>query len=303
MAYKKYYIYKQKVSYDGGINWEYTGTQIPSGDSIGTYATLEDCEAAPILQYDWVLNGTMCDYCEASDAPKLINTIPTGETTTAITTYCDGSTTITTSDIDSVRTSLLSSYIGSCITAIGNNAYSGCTSLNFTRIPSTVTSIGDNAFNNCNVMTECSIPYGVVSIGNSAFTNCTSLSYIDLPDSLISLGTYAFSNCHNFRYMAMPNSLVSIQAHTFDNCDGLSDIELPGTISSIGDSAFANCDGLYSLIIQSVTPPTLGSNVFQNTGSNLKIYVPAGSVNAYKSASGWSSYSDKIYSIEQYNNG
>jgi hypothetical protein len=33
-------------------------------------------------------------------------------------------------------------------------------------------------------------------------------------------------------------------------------------------------------------------------GTNLKIYVPAESVNTYKQAPGWSSYSDKIFSEE-----
>ena len=46
MSYKKYYIYKQQVSYDNGETWEDVSPLVttPSGDSIGEYATLEECE-------------------------------------------------------------------------------------------------------------------------------------------------------------------------------------------------------------------------------------------------------------------
>ena len=51
MSYKKYYIYKQQVSYDNGETWEDVSPLVttPSGDSIGEYATLEECEGiAPV---------------------------------------------------------------------------------------------------------------------------------------------------------------------------------------------------------------------------------------------------------------
>lgn len=41
---KKYYIYKEQISYDGGQTWEDTGNQTISGDPIGEYATEEECE-------------------------------------------------------------------------------------------------------------------------------------------------------------------------------------------------------------------------------------------------------------------
>lgn len=44
MSYSKYYIFKEQVSTDGGASWQYTGNETPSGESIGTYSTLEECE-------------------------------------------------------------------------------------------------------------------------------------------------------------------------------------------------------------------------------------------------------------------
>lgn len=44
MAYAKYYIYKEKVSYDSGHTWSYTGAEVASGDPIQIYDTLAECE-------------------------------------------------------------------------------------------------------------------------------------------------------------------------------------------------------------------------------------------------------------------
>ena len=46
MSYSKYYVYKEQTSTDGGASWQYTGNETPSGESIGTYSTLEECEGS-----------------------------------------------------------------------------------------------------------------------------------------------------------------------------------------------------------------------------------------------------------------
>lgn len=41
--YNKYYVYKEQVSYDGGITWSDTSAVTPSGDPISTYDSYEEC--------------------------------------------------------------------------------------------------------------------------------------------------------------------------------------------------------------------------------------------------------------------
>jgi len=60
--------------------------------------------------------------------------------------------------------------------------------------------------------------------------------------------------------------------------------------------AFNWCDNLTSITVNAITPPTLGTNVFNNTNECL-IYVPAASVETYKSAIRWNTYSDRIRAI------
>ena len=277
--YTSYYTY-QRYERRGSQDWIpcYPNTYSISGDSSNpmTLVMKEEndpqCGYAPPSepQYRWnVVDGFLCANCDTTKA--MIHT-------SADTIYISGSGEITQAEVSGYASVATDVVITTDARAIGNNAFSGFSGVEFVRIPNSVTSIGDKAFYGCSAMTECQIPYGIYSIGNSAFTNSISLMFVDIPNSVTTLGNGCFKNCLNFFY----------------NCDGLSDIEIPSSISGIGDSAFAECSGLYSVTVNATTPPTLGTSVFINTNTNLKIYVPCESLNTYKSASGWSTYSSKI---------
>ena len=183
------------------------------------------------------------------------------------------------------------------ITSIGSSAFNNCTSLASITIPNSVTSIGQSAFNNCTSLTSVTIPNSVTSIGSSAFYYCTSLTSVEIPNSVTSILNSAFSNCTSLASITIPNSVTNIGSYAFYNCRSLTSVEIPNSVTSIGGSAFNNCTSLTSVTVKATTPPTLGSNVFYGTNINLVIYVPAESVDAYKSASGWSNYSGTIQAI------
>lgn len=67
-------------------------------------------------------------------------------------------------------------------------------------------------------------------------------------------------------------------------------------VTTIGNSAFAGCTSLTSITANAATPPVLGSYAFDST-NDCPIYVPSQSVEAYKSASGWSDYASRIQAI------
>lgn len=187
--------------------------------------------------------------------------------------------------------------IGTCITSIADNSFSGYTSLESVEMPSTITSIGNEAFCGDESLYDCSLPNSITSIGIKAFSGCTSLEVINLPNNVTSLGSSAFTNCLSITDMNIPSGLTSIPDSCFYNCDALHTFEIPSTVTSIGNSAFRYCSGLFSVTVRSTTPPTLGTNVFDNVGSYFQIYVPASAVNTYKSATNWSTYANKIQPI------
>jgi hypothetical protein len=87
----------------------------------------------------------------------------------------------------------------------------------------------------------------------------------------------------------------------FDN-DVLLSVEIPSTITNIGSAAFFSCSNLTTVTLLSTTPPVLGGdNVFDPYSelSVLKIYVPAESVQAYKTAQYWTEYANSIYAIPE----
>jgi hypothetical protein len=51
--------------------------------------------------------------------------------------------------------------------------------------------------------------------------------------------------------------------------------------------------------IDSTACPVLSSYAFDGAKSTFKIYVPDAQVSAYKAASVWSTFADKIYSFTQ----
>ena len=80
-------------------------------------------------------------------------------------------------------------------------------------------------------------------------------------------------------------------------------VKLPSSIESIYFTAFAGSN-IKTLYIYATTPPSIsgtqyssGDIIFSGCSNLRRIYVPAGSVNAYKSATAWSYYSDKITAI------
>ena len=72
-------------------------------------------------------------------------------------------------------------------------------------------------------------------------------------------------------------------------------MNIPDSVTKIGGWAFSHCTSLTSVYCKATTPPALDyTDVFDYNGSDRKIYVPVGSVEAYKSATYWSEYASAI---------
>ena len=60
---------------------------------------------------------------------------------------------------------------------------------------------------------------------------------------------------------------------------------------------FMAVENLTSVTINATTPPKLSSGAFDNTNANLVIYVPAESLETYKTTGNWVSLASRIQSI------
>ena len=193
-----------------------------------------------------------------------------------------------------------------------NTLFAGCKG---SIIPGSVTSIGDEAFANWNGefdgLTSITIPGSVTSIGQSSFYGCRGLTSIKIPDSVTSIGQYAFIGC-GLTSITIPDSVTSIGDAAFDSCLGLTTIVIGSGVTSMGGGVFSryaglsdNVSNIIAVIVRAVIPPSVPEefNAFSDyidgvDVADYPIYVPAGSVNAYKTALGWSQYADRIFSME-----
>lgn len=110
------------------------------------------------------------------------------------------------------------------LTAIGDNAFSGCVNLSAITLPPTITSIGNYAFGYsvdnqgypvpCSSLQSIVIPPSVTTIGAYAFSQ-SGLTEVILPPSVTSIGTLAFGDCDNLEYVYLPASVTSIEGNAF----------------------------------------------------------------------------------------
>ena len=213
-------------------------------------------------------------------------------------------------------------HIPDGVTSIEGNAFNGCTRLTTVSIPASVNTIGNRAFYECFALTSAAIPAGVTTINRETFADCHAMTSVTIPSSVTSIGYAAFYGCHSLTSVTIPDGVTTIDSRVFYDCRALTSLTIPDGVTTIGDYAFYGCIGLTSMTIpdavttigekafyystaltsvtvRATTPPTLGANAFDVTHADLVIYVPAASVEAYKAASGWSTYADRIQAISE----
>lgn len=126
--------------------------------------------------------------------------------------------------------------------------------------------------------------------------NRANFAFAEIGTCVTSLGDYVFSTCSSLSSVTIPNSVTSIGEGAFLYCASLNSVHIPSGVTNIDGYAFYRCSGLTSIRCDATTPPTIDSNTFEYT-NDCPIYVPSASVNTYKAATNWSTYTSRIQAI------
>ncbi|MDE6331642.1 MAG: leucine-rich repeat protein [Muribaculaceae bacterium] len=185
------------------------------------------------------------------------------------------------------------------LTVIEPLVFSECTFSGTLQLPQGLTEVGAAAFRGCSFKGELALPSSLRRIDSEAFQACCFSSVV-LPEKLVFLGNNAFADCSRLSgTLNIPEGITFISHCCFSGCTLLSGIVLPESITTIEGGAFMNCYNLTSIVSHNPEPPLLRTDRYDSSfwfafegvpKDNFTVQVPEQSVEAYRSALGWSGF-------------
>lgn len=213
-------------------------------------------------------------------------------------------------------------------TQVQENSFIGCSAISNDLNFKTPCTIGQYAFDGAGIT---GLTGKFLDIGAYAFQNCNKLTNFDVTING-SLSTYTFAYLYyvdNFN-ISKESDITSLNSGTFRGIGGKREtpennvleldflnstfesvpyyalagngsstmnsymnIYLPNSVKSLGNYALGYSDHI-NIYFTSTTPPTITTSSFYNN-TNYKIFVPYNVVNAYRTATNWSTIVDYIY--------
>lgn len=215
------------------------------------------------------------------------------------------------------------------VTAIGSSAFSSCKRVKSVVLPETIKEIGFSAFSMCDSLTSINLPESLETIDDHAFVYCNRLQSLHIPKSVSSINRSIITHCdklgnftideNNEHYTiadgvlftkdmstlvictgakqgsyTIPDGVKTINYSAFEGCNKLTSVTIPATINEIQNRAFTSCYNISEIHLEATTLPTVAAEAFNDYDAN--IYVPAGSIDDYKSDTVWSQFAG-IYSL------
>ena len=199
--------------------------------------------------------------------------------------------------------------LGPNVTTIGESAFEGCEFLQHLPLPDSVRRIERSAFENCKNLVDLGQPAslefiglyalertalllmqdGPVYVGNALCGFCGNMpdhACLEVRDGTTTVAEAALRGHKSLESIIFPESLKSIEYEAFNECRDLKHIHLPKSLEFIEDGAF-DWTKIEEIEVPWENPIKIGYRPFPD---GTQIYVPVGSLAAYKAAKYWKDY-------------
>ncbi len=176
------------------------------------------------------------------------------------------------------------------VTRIGDSAFkqSDITSL---RCGNNLTHLGAWSLSSCTKLKSLYITKSVTNIEADAAAGCSVLrNLVFEPGCMAVIGSRAFADCPKFTCLLLPPT-VTCESRAFNS--SACAVEFVGDLKSLNNGVFANVFPAY-VMLGAANPPTIGKEKpFDSKAKYFStLYVPRGSLDAYKADSYWGTFSE-----------
>ena len=163
--------------------------------------------------------------------------------------------------------------------------------------------IGASAFSGCAIKELTLNGAKLKKMENTAFGRNKSMTKLTIASmQLKELPDFAFAGCEKLATISLGTYITKIGKQVFALNPALTTITLPSSLTSLGDEVFYNDENLKEIKVLAMIPPTCTAKTFDGLDkTKIKVIVPAGTVSAYKNATGWKNLniSDGAQAVER----
>ncbi|MFG6381147.1 MAG: leucine-rich repeat protein [Muribaculum sp.] len=148
--------------------------------------------------------------------------------------------------------------------------------------------IPESVFQYVTNLADIKMPLGTAIIQPYAFSSCTGLNHIEIPKSVTIICQGAFKFSENLSEIIIGNysMLRRVGQMAFMNCGPIKMLNLPATLTDL-DFGSLQCS-VIDMKVGWLTPPDL--NPYPRVYENSTLFVPPGTVEAYRAHKGWSRF-------------
>lgn len=149
-----------------------------------------------------------------------------------------------------------------------------------------------NALSSAYSLSYIDLTEAICKLPSYAFQGCTKIETFIYPKNVYETGWYFLCECLNVENIIFPkdSEYTIFRTGSFRECSNLKQITIPETVTEVQHQCFYLCHKLEKIQIKATTPPSCKEDAFGNGKQfyeKVKIYVPKGTLNDYKVASGW----------------